>query len=130
MSPEEKERERIFLEGRIPFFLNDENAVVVPTSNYHDQKHIDICDKYHYSWHSNVRGYVKPDEYAMMYIADYDLPNVTAWLLQYIFNKFPDIKWIGLGCIKGEIGEYWRPRMVIVRDSKELFKLTPAKDVS
>ena len=130
MTEEEKKKEQEFLEGRIPFYLDDNSSIVVPTAGYRTLKHVELCDKYHYSWHSNVRGYVKPDEYAMMYIADYEIPNVTAWLIQYVFNKFPDIKWIGLGCNKGKIGEYWRPRMVVVRDNEEVYKLTPTYDLS
>lgn len=130
MTEEELKKEAEFLEGRIPFFIDDNTKIVIPSRTYQDLKHIDIADKYNYNWHTNVRGYVKPDEFAMMYIADYEIPNVTAWLLQYVFSKFPDIKWIGLGCNKREIGEYWRPRMVILRDNEEIFKLGPAKNVS
>ena len=128
MTEEEKKKEKEFLNSRIPFFLDDNSTIVIPVANCRSEKHVDLADKYHYSWHSNVRGYVKPDEFAMMYIADYEIPNVTAWLLQYVFNKFPDIKWIGLGCNKGKIGEYWRPRMVVVRDCEEYFKLGPVHD--
>ena len=129
MTEEEKIKEKEFLNKRIPFFIDDNSSIVIPTSNLRHLKHVELCEKYNYSWHSNVRGYVNPDKYAMIYIADYDLPNVSAWLLQYIFNRFPNIDWIGLGCIKGEIGEFWRPRMVVIRDNKEIFKLT-SNDVS
>ena len=128
MTEEEKKKEEEFLKGRIPFFLDDNSNIVIPTSTYRNETHIELSERYHYSWHTNPRGYVKPDEFVMMYIADYEIPNVTAWLIQYVFNKFPNIKWIGLGCIKGKIGEYWRPRMVIVRDSEEYFKLGPAEN--
>ena len=127
MTEEEKKAEKEFLCSRIPFFLDENSNVVIPTTNYQNNRHLDIMDKYNYNWHSNVRGYIDPDNFVMMYIADYEIPNVTAWLIQYIFNKFPNIKWIGLGCIKGKPGEYWRPRMVIVRDNEEFYKLGPAR---
>lgn len=29
--------------------------------------------------------------------------------------KFPTIKWIGLGCNKGALGEVWTPKLKITR---------------
>ena len=79
MTEEEKKKEKEFLNSRIPFYLDDNSNIVIPLATYRNEKHVDLADKYHYSWHGNVRGYVKPDEFVMMYIADYELPNLTAW---------------------------------------------------
>ena len=122
--------EEEFLNSRIPVFIDDNSKLVIPSRNYHNEKHTDIMDKFGYNWHTNIRGYIKPNEYIMLYIADYEIPNCTTWFVQYLFNKLPEIKWIGFGCIKGKIGEYWRPRMVVVRDNEEIYKLTPAYDLS
>lgn len=127
MTEQEKQKEKEFLSNRIPFFLDDESRINIINKNDANQKHSDICDKYHYNWHLHIRGYLSPNEFVMLYIADYEIPNCTTWLIQYFFNKFPDIKWVGLGCIKGKIGEYWRPRMVVVRDNEENFKLLPTE---
>jgi hypothetical protein len=45
----------------------------------------------------------------------------------YLFNYFPDIKWIGFGLNKGKVGEVWKPKILVLRDTSymdsELFKV-------
>ena len=60
------------------------------------------------------------DDHLILYVNDYEIPNVNVVLMQYLFTYFPDIKWIGLGCIKGEEGEEWKPRLVIRRNNTDL----------
>lgn len=51
----------------------------------------------------------------MLYWNDYEIPNVNVSLFSYLFEYFPTIKWIGLGCYKGQVGEIWKPKLVVTR---------------
>jgi hypothetical protein len=55
------------------------------------------------------------DEYIMIYWNDFEVPNINASLFSYLFEFFPTIKWVGLGCNKGEIGQVWKPKFKITR---------------
>lgn len=65
-----------------------------------------------------IRGYLLEDHIILYVGKTFDIPmNIT---MQEIFNLFKNNKirgynpkWIGLGCIKGEIGEEWEPQVKI-----------------
>jgi hypothetical protein len=50
-----------------------------------------------------------------MYWNDFEIPNVNASIFAYLFDYFPTIKWIGMGCHKGEDGQIWKPKLKITR---------------
>ena len=50
-----------------------------------------------------------------MEVDDYEIPNVVTALFTYLFEYFPTVKWIGLGCHKGKVGEIWKPKLVITK---------------
>lgn len=52
----------------------------------------------------------------MLYVNDFEIPNVSAQVFVYLFEYFPTIKWIGLGCNKGNIGEAWKPKLKIYKE--------------
>ena len=121
--------EQEFLEKRIPIWLEGEDLHISrPTSNIDkNDMHAFLAKKYGYSWLFAIRGYYWPDSHLVLYIGDYECPNCTTLVTPYLFNYFPDIKWIGFGCNKGKIGEIWKPKILVVKDisciKQELFKV-------
>jgi hypothetical protein len=110
--------EKEFLEKREPFWLEPESLkIMMPTNSDKCDVHAYLSKKYSYGWMFTIRGYIMPEEhFAMLYTADYETPNITMLVCQYLFNYFPGINWIGLGCHKGKIGEIWKPKMVVAKD--------------
>lgn len=51
----------------------------------------------------------------MLYWNDFEIPNITTAVFSYLFEYFPQIKWIGLGCHKGKVGEIWMPKLKIYK---------------
>ena len=109
--------EQEFLENREPFWLvGEELRITMPSPSDKKDVHSHLCKKYGYNWIHCLRGYWMPGEFAMLYCGDYETPNVTVLVCQYLLNYFPDIKWIGLGCNKGKVGEIWPPKITVIRD--------------
>ena len=109
--------EEEFLEKRVPFWLEGDNLNVTIPSNI-DKKdvHSHLCKKYGYEWIHALRGYWWPESHVMIYTGDYETPNMTVLVIQYLFNYFKDIKYVGVGCNKGKPGELWTPKIIIPRD--------------
>ena len=76
--------------------------------------------KYGYAWMWAIRGYYWPGSHVQLYMSDYETPNCTTLVAGYIFNYFPDIKYIGFGCNKGKPGELWEPKIIVVRNMNYL----------
>ena len=111
-----------FLKERNPFYVDSDTLTIkLPLGKDRDMDFAHILGNYSTPWLFTMRGYYKED-YAMLYINDYEIPNCNLSLIQYLFAYFPTIKWIGLGCIKGEPGEYWKPRYIIHRDDPTMPK--------
>jgi hypothetical protein len=104
-----------FFSNRIPFFIDENARIKIPSRNDQKNSLIQILNQAGYSWIGTPRGYVK-DDYAMLYSNDYQIPNCNVILLQAIFAYFPQINWIGLGCIIGESGEFWKPRLKVFKE--------------
>lgn len=120
--------EKEFLEKRIPIWLEGEDLHISTPSNMDkNDMHAFLAKKYGYSWLFAIRGYYWPGSHLVLYIGDYECPNCTTLVTPYLFNYFPDIKWIGFGCNKGKIGEIWKPKILVVKDisciNQELFKV-------
>ena len=107
---------------RKPFYLDVETLLVkFPTSKHMNVSHAQWFSDIGYPYIHTVRGYymkTEEDEYVMMYWNDYEVPNINASLYSYIFDYFPGIKWIGLGCNKGKVGEIWEPKYKITRHDR------------
>lgn len=108
-----------FHNNRKPFYLDPDTLLV----KFPNQKHMNCS---HAEWFSDmgytfvhiVRGYYwkdEHDEYLMLYWNDFEIPNINASIYSYLFDYFPNIKWIGLGCHKGIIGDIWKPKLKITR---------------
>ena len=109
--------EQEFLEKRIPIWLEGEDLhISTPSKNDANDMHAFLSKKYGYSWLFAIRGYYWPGSHVVLYIGDYETPNCTTLVAPYLFNYFPDIKYIGFGCDKGKVGEIWPPKIIITKD--------------
>lgn len=110
--------EKEFLEKRTPIWLEGDDLHISRPTAEQDKKdmHAFLSKKYGYNWLFCIRGYYWPGSHVQLYIGDYECPNCTLLVTSYIFSYFPDIKYIGFGCNKGNPGEIWNPKIVIVRD--------------
>jgi hypothetical protein len=123
--------EKNFLSERTPLYIDNETAqaVLVNNSTLKDATFAEIFSHLHYPWLFTTRGYIK-DNHIILYINDYDIPNINVSLLQYLFTYFPNIDWIGLGCIKGDPGEWWKPRLVVRRNNSDLVNENKSTEAS
>ena len=109
--------EKEFLEKRIPIWLEEDDLHVSTPSNMDkNDMHVFLAKKYGYNWLFAIRGYYWPESHVTLYIGDYECPNCTTLVAPYLFNYFPDIKYVGFGCNKGKVGEIWEPKIIIVKD--------------
>lgn len=110
-----------FLSDRTPVYVDNETAllVLVTNSDLKNKNFSEIVFKLHYPWLNTTRGYIL-NNHLVLYVNDYEIPNVNCVLFQYLFTYLPNIDWIGLGCIKGNIGEEWKPRLVVRRNNTDL----------
>lgn len=106
-----------FHSSRKPFYI-DENTLLVkfPTASHMNTSHAEWFNKDGIPFIHTVRGYYKED-YIMLYTNDFDIPNVSVQLLVYLFEYFPKINWIGLGCHKSTPGEIWKPKLAVYRQT-------------
>lgn len=109
--------EQEFLEKRIPIWLEGEDLhVSKPSTTDSKDMHAFLCKKYGYSWLFAIRGYYWPGSHVVLYMGDYETPNCTLMVAQYLFNLFQDINYIGFGCNKGKPGELWEPKIIVTRN--------------
>ena len=108
-----------FHKKRKPFFIHSDTLLVIfPNQKHMDVSHAQWFTDMGYSYVHTIRGYYwkdEDDEYIMIYWNDFEIPNVNASIFAYLFDYFPNIKWIGLGCHKGIDGEVWKPKLRITR---------------
>lgn len=123
--------EKNFLSERTPLYIDNETAqaVIVNNSTLKDATFAEIFSHLHYPWLFTTRGYIK-DNHIILYVNDYDIPNINISLLQYLFTYFPSIDWVGLGCIKGNPGEWWKPRLVVRRNNSDLVNENKSTEAS
>ena len=120
--------EKEFLEKRIPVWLEGEDLHISrPSTTDGNGMHAFLSKKYGYNWMFAIRGYYWPGSHLCLYIGDYECPNCTTLVTPYLFSYFSDIKWIGFGCDKGKVGEIWKPKILVLRDTSymnpDLFKV-------
>ena len=123
--------EKNFLSERTPLYIDNETAqaVIVNNSTLKDATFAEIFSHLHYPWLFTTRGYIK-DNHIILYVNDYDIPNINISLLQYLFTYFPSIDLVGLGCIKGNPGEWWKPRLVVRRNNSDLVNENKSTEAS
>ena len=117
--------EEEFHKKRKPFYLESDTLLVkFPTSKHMDCSHAKWFSDHDIPFLGTMRGYYregdkdkKEESFIMIYINDFEVPSQMATgVLNYLFEYFPSISFIGLGAIRGERGDLWKPRLVIHRN--------------
>lgn len=123
-STEIQEKEELFHRSRKMFYLNDYGVIkFIPSSNK-KETHAKWFSDHDIPFLGTMRGYYKEgdkekkeESFIMIYINDFEVPSQMATgVLNYLFEYFPSISFIGLGAIRGERGDLWKPRLVIRRN--------------
>jgi len=128
--------EKEFLEKRIPIWLEGSDLHISRPSSISDRNdmHAFLSKRYGYDWIFSIRGYYWPGSHVQLYSGDYETPNCTTLVANYIFNYFTDINYVGFGCNKGKPGEIWTPKVCIIRNlnmvKDEILNKQSAKSVS
>ena len=108
-----------FLEIRRPFYLDTQTLSIYFSDSRHSNTSIAIwLNDIHYQYLHTIRGYYfsKDDqEFLMIYVNDFAIPNMSLNMISYLFSYFPTIQWIGVGAIEGTPGEIWKPKLKIFR---------------
>lgn len=106
-----------FYKTRKPLYLDDNTLLVkFPTSKHMNASHAEWFSQEGIPYLHTIRGYYIENSHVMLYVNDFEIPNVSAQVFVYLFEYFPTIKWIGLGCNKGNIGEAWKPKLKIYKE--------------
>ena len=111
-----------FHEIRKPFYIDDNTLLVkFAPGKFLNASHAEWFTEYSIPWYNMIRGYLMETEnhqedYIMLYQNNFNIPNITVQVVSYLFSHFPYVKWIGLGCYKGEPGEIWRPQMQVYNE--------------
>ena len=109
-----------FRNYRKPFYIDPDTSLIkFPTSKHMNASCAVWFHDIGLPFTHTVRGYYwkdESDEFIMLYWNDFETPNITITMLVYIFEYFPMLKWIGLGCHKGQPGEIWKPKLKITRE--------------
>lgn len=110
--------ENEFHNNRTPFYIDNETLLIKMASNkYKDWTHVKWFNEINYPFLHTIRGYFieGEDPHIIIYWNDFEIPNANFSLLSYLFEYFPTIKWIGVGCNKGKVGEEWKPKLKVTR---------------
>ena len=109
--------EEEFLTLRKPFYLSDDTLLVrTPTSKHMNATHAQWFHDVGIPYVQTIRGYYIQNSHITLYINDFEIPSVSPHVLIYLFEYFPDIKYIGLGCNKGKVGEIWRSKLQVYKN--------------
>jgi len=108
-------KEKKFHNRRIAFYVNEDNIIVFIKKG---QSHIEYFNEIGHSEYINfiTRGYVLDDHVIFYKGNNFDIPkNLTIETILELVSSMniPSIKWIGLGCIIGKVGEKWNPKITI-----------------
>lgn len=110
-----------FLEIRKPFFIHPETFLVkFPTAKHMNSSCAKWFSEEGIPFLHTLRGYFNErDNYVMLYVNDFEIPDIVVKFMCYIFEYFPTINWIGLGAHKGKPGEFWKPKLKVFRDEQD-----------
>lgn len=116
--------EQDFHSIRNPLYLDpNTHEVIFPKGEYVNSSHTEWFKNIGVPLTNTVRGYYYKTnnfgEYLMLYWNDFEIPDIGIKTIIHIFERFPNIHWIGLGCIKGEVGEIWEPKLIINKNKYE-----------
>lgn len=110
-----------FYKTNKPFYIDPSTGTAhIPPAKYYNKSHAEWFTDMNYQWIGTVRGrfFSTPDaenDHILLYVNNFNIPGTNIEIIVYLFEHFPTIKWIGLGCYKGELGEEWKPQLKISR---------------
>lgn len=111
--------EQEFNSTRKPLYIDSETLLVkFPTQRHMKVPHAVWFSETGIPYIHTIRGYyweTPEDTFLMLYWDDFEVPNVTTATFSYLFEFFPKVNWIGLGCNKKAPGEIWPPKFKILR---------------
>lgn len=103
---------------RTPLYLDSDTLnIKIAKGKFANMSHAEWLNDLGYPFLHTIRGYymkTEDDEYIMLYWNDFEVPNVNVSLFSYIFEYFPNLKW--LGCHIGKEGEIWKPKYKVLRN--------------
>lgn len=108
-------KEKIFHNKRIAFYIDSNKTIIYIKQG---QSHSEYFKEIGHPEYINfiTRGYIL-DNHIMLYRGnDFDIPtNLTIKTILELVSSInkPSIKWIGLGCFIGKVGEEWIPKVTI-----------------
>lgn len=105
--------------NRKPLYIDNDTLLVrFPTSKHMNCSHSEWFTDLGIPWCHTIRGYyykTDEEEFIMVYWNNFEIPNVTVLLVNYLFEHFPNLSWIGLGCKVGQVGELWEPQIKVYK---------------
>ncbi len=113
-----------FYKTNKPFLIDPNSGVVkFPPVKYYDKSHAEWFTEMGYTWIGVIRGRVflteNDNDHILLYTNNFNIPGTNIDVLVYLFEHFPTVKWIGLGCYIGKPGEEWRPQLKVYKNSYE-----------
>ena len=111
--------EQDFLVKRKQFYIDSDSLMFkFPNSKNMNVTHAEWFQDFSIPWGFSIRGYIwetenKEEYFMVLYWNNYEIPNITCNVFTYIFNHFPGLQWIGLGCNIGKAGEIWEPQIKV-----------------
>lgn len=110
-----------FHQLRKPFFIHPDTFLVkFPTAKHMNSSCAKWFSEEGIPFLHTLRGYFNErDNYVMLYVNDFEIPDVVVKFMCYLFEYFPTIEWVGLGCHKGKPGEIWKPKLKVFRDEQD-----------
>ena len=108
-------KEKIFHNKRIAFYVDSDKSIIYIKQG---QSHSEYFEEIGHPEYINfvTRGYILNDHVLFYRGNNFEIPmNLTIkTILELVFSlNEPSIKWIGLGCIIGNVGEEWLPKITI-----------------
>ena len=108
-------KEKIFHNKRIAFYVDSNKSIIYIKQG---QSHNDYFKEIGHPEYINfvIRGYILNDHVMLYRGNDFDIPaNITIKSIVELVSSInkTSIKWVGLGCVIGEVGEEWNPKITI-----------------
>lgn len=112
-----------FYKTNKPFYIDRNTGLIkFPASKYYDKSHAEWFTDVGYQWHDVTRGRVflnsDKGDHILLYVNNFNIPAISIEILPYLFEHFPTVKWIGLGCYIGKKGDEWEPQITVYSNAK------------
>lgn len=110
-----------FYKTNRPFYIDpNTGSAYFSSAKYLTMSHAEWFTDIHMQWIGIVRGRVfitddHNDDHILLYVNNFNIPGTNMDVLPYLFEHFPTVKWVGLGCYIGKLGEEWKPQLKVER---------------